>query len=1178
MDIASKLASLLFSFSIPRIKNHKVVRDLQEKWLKDNYSQKVKLMFEAAIADAKASVGLSDNLIDELLEDKQNRAEVFRWIIEGISYNQFKADRLNLAPYMERYSKQQDFIVPFFMLILSQLIEYKEKYWDPEFLQILSNVQLINDTIHQGFERVEKSQEKVYDKVEETNILLKCSLETVVYKDLNDLINEGKTVKARELAKDRLKKKHLQKEDMIELNAIIATSFMTSGFENEAIPYLYIVVTLCEDDARKKRTEALIKLFQRDLSGSLSLIQEAISYEGKSKRNIEILINIYIQQEELQKAAELINEFEEDEYDLLKGQVLLFLKEYDEVITLCDMKLTENIELKDWQMLKVEALVLKQEEQITEKSDYTNINNTFVQVIPILNLIEDENENERQLIRVNELRASIHFRKKNFSEAATYYRKVFDKKKNEQKDYFKNLITSYYLDENWSEAIHLLKGRLSSSFYEIEDIILLARIYIDSGMPENAVSLLRENQLHLSKKDKEYFSFIITLIESLFMSLKHVEIHDLLEELQFEVEINIFKGHLAMLQHDWDSTVNFLEKGIVNLNEEAQIEIKLELIRAYENRGEKEDYEKIITLVPTIPHWMMHESLFNKYILALFQIGRYEELLSFYNGEQIPYKSSLLFDLATTIYFNLQWYEIAKVNYKSLYQETKNINYLFRYSNCLFRLGETKNCLETLYNAERMVEKKGNVEDYNLLSIAYLEAAQYEKSLEYAYKTYIAGQNNPTVLRFYFWNFLQLTQFVENPQPEWVDAYQKVFNEFHLQFPEEEPLFEQHKALEENGELSQEIFNVFKKTATQAEHFQNLYKLYKIPGMLFVDILNKGLFETWGHIANDPTLDIWVYNGKLIEKQMGIMTINSSKNILCDIFTLLSFNHIELLDKLRKSFNLYIYQDQFDKIFEEYTRTKLIQEKGLKMISYENEKIVMHEFSSEYVKQSLQYQEKFIQWLNENCIKVGKMITNDSLSNQKQNNSLPLIENIMMLSKENSFTLAIDSTLIRDLGKEHYTVRSFNLVDFLYYLQLKKDISKNDFYEKLGTLMKIGYVLLPIRSDVYIYHIEKHQKKLNEELILLFQYLKRREFSEDYLLNIVTDILKWIWLESINQTDRYHLTDYLCTVVTSQRNKRESVQKILEISREKFSPLVQHQYEKMKLCIKQWVESQTIIY
>ncbi|WGG44670.1 hypothetical protein [Rossellomorea sp. DA94] len=1177
MDLASKLASLLFSYSLPHIKNQKVVRDLQVKWLKDNYSQKTKLMFEAAIADAKTSVGIPDDLIHELLEDKQNRAEVFRWIIEGMSYDQFKEDRLNLIPYMERYPNQQDFIVPFFMLILSQLIDYKEKYWDPEFLQILSNVQLINDAIHKGFERVEKSQEKVFDKVEETNFLLKSSLETVGYKDLNELINEGKTIKARELAKDRLRKKHLKKEDMRELNAIIATSFMTSGFENEAIPYLYTVVALCEDDARKKRTEALIKLLQRDLTGALSLIQEAISNEGKSKKNDEILINIYIQQEELQMAAKLINESQEDEYDFLKGQVFLFLKEYDEVIKLTDMKLTDENELRDWLMLKVEALVLKQEEQITEKSDYTNINNTFEEVIPILDQIEYENENERQLIRINELRASIYFRKKNFTEAATYYRKVYDKKKHEEKDYFKNLITSYYLDENWSEAILLLKERLSSGFWDIEDIIFFARIYIDSGLPEKAVSLLKYNQLYLKKKDSEYISFIFTLIESLFMSLKHTEIHDLLDGLESENEIDIYKGHYAMLQHDWDSAVKFLEKGVINLNGEAQIEVKLELIRAYENRGEKEDYQKIVTLVPTIPHWMMHESLFNRYIHALFQIGRYEELLSFYKGEQVPYKSTLLFDLATTIYFNLQWYEIAKVNYKSLYQETKNIKYLFRYSNCLFHLGETKKCLQTLSNAEQMVEKNGNIEDYNLISIAYLEATQYRKSLEYAYKTYIAGQNIPRVLRFYFWNFLQLTQFVENPEQEWVDAYQKIFEEFHTQFPEEEPLYEQHKALEENGELSEEISNVLKKTASQAEHSQNLYKVYKIPGMLYADILDKGLFETWGHIADDPTLDIWVYTGELIEIQKGIRTIRSSDNILCDIFTLLSFNQIGLLDKLSKSFNLYIYQDQFEKIFEEYTRTKLVQENGVKTISYQNEKIVMHEFSSEYVKQTLQYQEKFIQWLNENCIKVGQVITNDSLNDKKQSSSVPLIDNIMMLAKKNSFSLAIDSTIIRDLGKEHYSVQSFNLVDFLYHLQLKKEISTDDFYEKLGTLMRIGYVLLPIRSDVFIHHIEKNKNKLNEELTLLFQYLKRREFSEDYILNIVTDLLKWIWLESISHLDRYQLTDYLCIVVTFQKNKRDTVEKILEICLGKFGPLVQHQYEKMELCIYQWLKSQAII-
>lgn len=139
------LASAFFTFTIPKLKNLKAVRDFKDKWMKDNYSQKITLMFQAGVDDAKAILDLPDEIIKDLLEDKINRQEIFRWIIEGTSDDDFKPDHFFLDPYFEKYPQHQDKLLPFFQLILLKINEYKEKNWDPEFQNILHGMERIRE-------------------------------------------------------------------------------------------------------------------------------------------------------------------------------------------------------------------------------------------------------------------------------------------------------------------------------------------------------------------------------------------------------------------------------------------------------------------------------------------------------------------------------------------------------------------------------------------------------------------------------------------------------------------------------------------------------------------------------------------------------------------------------------------------------------------------------------------------------------------------------------------------------------------------------------------------------------------------------------------------------------------------------------------------------------------------
>jgi hypothetical protein len=152
--------SLFFSYALKRMKNSKVFRDLKEKWVKDNYASRTVLMFEAAVADAKAIFPIPEEVINKLIEDKINRDEIFRWILESTPPEMYNHENLNLVPYMEKYPEYQDFFSPFFEMINLQLIENKAIHWEPEFLQILTRIKFLEEGIKEGFEEIKSQQQQ----------------------------------------------------------------------------------------------------------------------------------------------------------------------------------------------------------------------------------------------------------------------------------------------------------------------------------------------------------------------------------------------------------------------------------------------------------------------------------------------------------------------------------------------------------------------------------------------------------------------------------------------------------------------------------------------------------------------------------------------------------------------------------------------------------------------------------------------------------------------------------------------------------------------------------------------------------------------------------------------------------------------------------------------------------
>lgn len=822
-----------FSFLIPRIKNSKFFRDIREKWVKDNYALKTTLLFQAAVADAKSSLDLPDELVIKLLEDPINRNELFHWVLDGSPEN-IELDKLNLEPYYEIFPQKQDMIRPFFELIALSIEDYKIKHWDPEFTELLFNLKELKNITVSGFNNVLEKQETAIKLAEDTNRFLKEVITPAEFNDLNELIKQGKLTAAREKAYERLKKPNLQKNEVLELHAVLANVYIESRQYKDSIKHLYTAITHCDNKPRKKRLEALINIFQRSLDDAEKLIQEAIELEGESEKNINLLINIYIEKGKYQQALSLIDNNMDNASLTLKAHILLSTRKYEKVISLANNELKVNPNQVDWLLLKAESTLLKMEKEIEDNS-LVFPEKVYMEIMPALNNIEKQSsENIGILKRVKELKAALYFRNYKFSDSKILYEEIYYNDKDFTSFAFNNLLVSYLLNDEWEKVANLLEEKKEKQILEIKEIYILADVYIKAGHSNKALTLLQENKSNIVKNSIFPFNYYFTYIDALFSLLKIKEIHELISTLENEgsktTYIEVLKGYFSSKKHEWENVITFLEPNIHLLEGSVLIDGKYLLSLAYLNRGKKEDFQKLKRVIETIPNWMMHEFLVRRYVEAQYNLEEYEDIITLY--EKLPYESIFILDTITTIYFNLGWYELSKDNYLSLYQKTGNLDYQLRYANCQYRLGNTQDALDILSSAEVRVLKSGKVADFQLLCLAFMDSMQYRKAMEYAYKSYLEGYDDPQVWEFYFVHMSQLSQFVVNPNEEWLREYQNMFTEYERKFPGEKPLFKKIEIFKDgelSGELSDELINELKRPKDVQAILNTLLIEHKVP-------------------------------------------------------------------------------------------------------------------------------------------------------------------------------------------------------------------------------------------------------------------------------------------------------------------------------------------------------------
>lgn len=1176
MMISKALFTSFVKYIGNRATNSKPYRDLKDMLTRDNYHRMVRDMFEASIADAKSNIDLDENLTKSLLDDPINRNEIFRWILEGITLDKFNNSKLNLDPYYEQYPRYQDKLIPFFQIILLKIHEYKRKHWSADFLQMLSHLGTIgNDTQNISSRVVEIRQDTSQTLQIVSNLQTMLMGRNPGFEDLKKLLKEGKFESTRERALERLQQPNLSREVICELNSIVAQTYLYTTNEDNAIPYLQQSVNNCDNEARSKRLESIIKLLSNKLVEAQKLAMEAYSIDGDNRDSVETLVNVFLKKEDYSQALAIIDSHVQFDLSIIRAHVLLSMSEFGEVINLANNGFNENSDHNtDWLLLKLDALVLDLETKV-QSLNIVNPKKVYEEALPVIEQLNEIELAPKYNQRFKELKAAIYFRICDFTKAQIMFFELLN-------DNYDRHINSYIACciciKDWrSLIIHFTK--IEISMLSKEDLLLLGRSYLEAGFAEKAIKLLNEHKEILVKDNEvNLLQYHILNIDALNTDVQHIQVVKYIENIEQEFSkwngLLAINGYYACLINDWNLAIENFQKyfncPVADLN--SNNELKLEYCTALANRGLHDDYLILNDLIITFPYWFINETLINLRIKSLYFLRDYEAIVELYNSDAISL-TEMMHDTVAGIYFNYQWYNLSLEIFSYLYGETKRINYILQSARCYYRLGKSDECMGCLIKAERQISDKGSVEDYYLLSLAYKDTLNFEKAVEFAYKVFVQGNNTSEVWGFYFHTFSELSNYIVKPSQEWIDAYHKIFNEFEKKFPNSEPIFKKIVALDDNNNLSQDIINELKSLSDGQDEIRKFYQNNRLPMSFMASFLKRGIFETWAHCISDRDINIWSTSGNLSDLRYSCVVADKSNEVLADIFSLFTLRHLGILESFQNKYTtIYVHQEQFNELLEEWRKIKVIKNSGSRSMSYDKDRVIIIEASSDEVQKTLDIMNEVIHWIKVN----GNLVGNDLEKHIKDDETFYFMERTIDIARKLNCSIFIDSFLMSKLYCDSHKVYFFGSFEFIHLMKKERIIEESDYYEHYSSLIMMGYSSLPLDVEVITYQLLKHNFSSNSTVTLLLSYFSKEDINYEYKIEKMAHLLKWLWTDASAMSRRQQLTDLSCDLLSKHHNRRKIGQDLITASKPIFGRLIEHQWEQMALNINEWLKSHII--
>ena len=407
---------------------------------------------------------------------------------------------------------------------------------------------------------------------------------------------------------------------------------------------------------------------------------------------------------------------------------------------------------------------------------------------------------------------------------------------------------------------------------------------------------------------------------------------------------------------------------------------------------------------------------------------------------------------------------------------------------------------------------------------------------------------------------------------KYVYAFQEILRNFSEQFPESQAMWAIRLEDSQDTNDSEKIRPLLDFVDMNDEasiRVKNIYKETPLPIGAFTNLTGRDLLDTWHFLRSDSELGIRCSTGNTEESRHALALLKDDQlKVIVAPISLMTLHGLEAADTVIEAVGkLGISQSTIDELRQiNDERQGMWSKRGRMQIGKTGDQYVKSVITSEDAKQSIEYLEGILEWINENCdvLPCNPALKMNRLRKQELDDKFQaaFVDSLLIASEPGTILLS-DDELLRSYAKTnlgidagtHYEVDSVWTQVLLHHCLDIRLLDKPEYHKMTIKLICSNYYHTFFDADLVIEAAKQSNWNASEPYSSVVRTLGNQKTHLLSALQVSVDFLFKLWIEAIPLEQREHLTLQLLGSLTSGRRTAPVLNQLADLIRERFALL-----------------------
>jgi tetratricopeptide (TPR) repeat protein/predicted nucleic acid-binding protein len=396
----------------------------------------------------------------------------------------------------------------------------------------------------------------------------------------------------------------------------------------------------------------------------------------------------------------------------------------------------------------------------------------------------------------------------------------------------------------------------------------------------------------------------------------------------------------------------------------------------------------------------------------------------------------------------------------------------------------------------------------------------------------------------------KLVYEVTDVQSKYVFAFQETMMKFGTWFPEDETF---HR-MEVSEDFSL-MFKMLDERYARVSHIMNLYRENRLPLGALARLVRRSRRVVWDGLTSSPETKYFAASGHVEDIRRQEAAASGSDKITLDLSALLTLERLGLTDRLLAQFaEVLVPQAVLDEINQELVDMRLSGPKAGN-IARDGARYAYQEETAESWQSQIAALERMRDFINSQtkvvpitgALEMGRERF-DQLSEAVGEGSL----STMLVAKEHTSLLYADDLGLSHLARNEEGVESVWTQTVLVLARERGVITAEEYHEALLKLMLANYYNAFFTEDDMKWVLRRNTFGLTGEVTRMVGFLQGPECDEDAAVIIASELVRYVWLQSAVEQQRWLFLDFALNALVKGRNGGAVLAKLRRHVRAKF--------------------------